>query len=76
MYLYSSFPRRVEISHSLSTCFSDCICDLVYCSMYTVGVMVNDTSPWEYYTLNVWSRGKTKLTSFLRDHTLSVLLYI
>ena len=44
-----------------------------------------------YYTLNVWSRGKqlvlftrescrtrgkTKLTSFPRDHTLSALLYI
>ena len=39
----------------------------------------------EYYTLNVWSRGKqlvlfsrekTKLTSFPRDQTLSALLYI
>ena len=31
--------------------------------------------PLAYYTLNVRSRGKTKLTGFPRDLTLSVLLY-
>ena len=44
---------------------SDLILNLVHCHLIVT-----------YYTLNVWSLGKTKLTSFPRDHALSALLYI
>ena len=43
----------------------DLILNLVHCHLTVT-----------YYTLNVWPLGKTKLTSFPRDHTVSALLYI